>query len=196
MIGGLYRPGDSRVHRMPAGAKLLALAVAGTLVVLVASPAVMGGLFLCSVVLFPVAGLSLREVGRQLRPALPILLFLLLAQLWLADAPSAALVVLRLATLLLLASLVTLTTRVSDSVEALEGALRPLRMIGVDPARTSLAISLAIRFIPALGTILAEVREAQVARGMERHPLALAVPLVLRTLRMADEIAEAIDARS
>ena len=40
------------------------------------------------------------------------------------------------------------------------------------------------------------VREAQRARGLDRHPLALAVPLVLRTLKMADEVAEAIEARS
>ncbi|WP_279477932.1 energy-coupling factor transporter transmembrane protein EcfT [Aureimonas sp. SK2] len=196
MMGGLYRPGDSRLHRLPAGAKLLFLAAAGTLAVLVSNPFAMAALLVGSLALFPFAGLSAAEAFRQLRPALPILLLLFLAQLWLADAASAALITMRLAALLLLASLVTLTTRVSDTVDTLERALGPLRRFGVDPARVSLAISLAIRFIPALGTVLSDIREAQEARGLDRHPLALAVPLVVRTLKMADEVAEAIEARS
>jgi biotin transport system permease protein len=39
------------------------------------------------------------------------------------------------------------------------------------------------------------VREAQVARGASRNPLALAVPVVIRTLRAADALGEALTAR-
>ncbi len=50
--------------------------------------------------------------------------------------------------------------------------------------------------MPVLASVAADIREAQAARGLDRSVFALAVPLTLRTLRMADEIAEAIDARS
>lgn len=196
MIGGLYRPGHSRLHRASPGAKLLALALGGTLAVLIRAPFVMAAAFALALALFRLADLSLATALRQLRPALPVLAFLFAAQLWIADLPAALVVVLRLATLLLLAALVTLTTRVSDLTETLEWALGPFRRFGVDPEKVSLAISLAIRFLPALGTVLAEVREAQRARGLDRSVLALLAPLLVRTLKMADEVAEAIDARS
>ena len=41
-----------------------------------------------------------------------------------------------------------------------------------------------------------EVREAQRARGLERSLVALTVPIVVRMLKMSDDIAAAIDARS
>ena len=63
-------------------------------------------------------------------------------------------------------------------------------------AKVGLAISLAIRFIPAVAAIVEEVREAQRARGQDRSMIALAVPVIIRLLKMADEIAEAIDASS
>ncbi|ALN73685.1 energy-coupling factor transporter transmembrane protein EcfT [Aureimonas sp. AU20] len=196
MIGSLYRPGASPLHRASPGGKLAALALCGTLVVLVGDPLLMVALFCLSLALFRAADFSLVTALRQMRPALPVLAVLFLFQLWAVDVSAAALVVLRLGTLLLLAALVTLTTRVSDMTETLERALGPFRRFGIDPERVGLAISLAIRFLPALGSVLAEVREAQRARGLDRSMLALLVPLLLRTLKMADEVAEAIDARS
>ena len=81
-------------------------------------------------------------------------------------------------------------------IEALQGGLVWLRAIGVNPAKVSLAISLALRFIPVLAAVTSEVREAQRARGLDANILAIAVPVVVRTLKMADDIAAAIEARS
>ena len=101
---------------------------------------------------------------------------------------------LRLLALLLLAVLVTLTTRPSDIVAAIERALSPFdRWIAVE--KVSLAISLALRFIPVLARMAAETREAQWARGGERSVLAVLAPLIIQTLKMADQVAEALEAR-
>jgi biotin transport system permease protein len=81
-------------------------------------------------------------------------------------------------------------------VAALERALHPLARFGIDPSQIGLVISLALRFIPVLGERLTQIREAQRARGLERNILALAVPLLLHCLHMADAVADAIDARS
>ena len=196
MIGGLYRPGASPVHRAPAGSKLALLLGLGTLLFTVDAVALAAAALLVTLAGFALARIPARLAFAQIRPALWILAILFAVQLWLVGLEPALLLVLRFAALILAAALVTLTTRTADLVAVIEWALGPLRPLGVDVAKVSLALSLAIRFIPAVATILDEVREAQRARGQDRSVVALAVPVVVRLLKMADEIAEAIDARS
>lgn len=196
MIRGFYVERDSPIHRLPAGLKLAFLPLAGTLLFLTSGPVWALGALLVVALLVIAAQIPARAALAQLRAALPMLAVLLAAQWFIAGPAAAVLVVLRFAALILAASLVTLTTRTAEMIAALERVLSPLRLLGVDPARVSLAISLAIRFIPVIATIAEEVREAQRARGGERSILALTLPIIVRTLKMADEIAEAIDARS
>ncbi|WP_245195526.1 energy-coupling factor transporter transmembrane component T family protein [Aureimonas populi] len=184
------------MHRLRPGAKLLALPVLATLLFLTADLFVLGAAFLGALALFPLARLSMRLAATQLRPALLLLLAIFAAQVWMADIAAALAVVLRLVALLLLASLVTLTTRTAAMVDTIEWSMAPLRPLGVDPAKVGLALSMTIRFVPLLAGVLEEVREAQKARGAERSTFALAVPVILRALKMTDEIADAIDARS
>lgn len=196
MIAGLYRPGSSPIHRLRASVKLVALLGLGTVLF------AFGELWLAATALIMVlAGYALARMPAhaafaQIRPVLWVLAILFAAQLWLVDLNAALLLVLRFAALILAASLVTLTTRTADLVAVIERALSPLARFGLDVGKVSLAISLAIRFIPAVGAIVEEVREAQHARGRDRSIVALAVPVIVRLLKMADEIAEAIDARS
>jgi len=196
MIAGLYRPGDSPIHRLKAGWKLAALLLLGTL--LLSLPSLwLAGLSLLAVMLgYAVAGFGVGVMAKQIRPVAVILIILFAAQLWLESLAGGILLLLRFTTLILAAGLVTLTTRTSDLVAAIEWGLSPLGRLGVDVSRISLAISLAIRFIPAVGQIVSDVREAQIARGRRPSPLTLVVPVIIRLLKMADAIAEAIDARS
>lgn len=196
MINGLYVDHDSPVHRLSPRVKLLALPLVATLLFLTDSLAVLLAALAAVGLLYRLARLDFCKALAQLRPALFVLLVLFLAQGLLEDWMAGAVIVVRLVTLILLASLVTLTTRTAAMVDALEGAMHPLKRLGVDPRRMSLAISLAIRFIPVVATVVSECREAQRARGLERSVIALAVPVIIRTLKMADEIADAIDARS
>lgn len=191
----LYRPGASFLHRMPAGSKVLLLAVAGTLIFLADALAVVLAFLAAAAVLYPAAGIPLRSAWAQIRPALWFLAAILLAQGLINGWEAGVFVVARFAGLLLLAGLLTLTTRVSDMVEGMERGLSVLKYAGINPAKASLAVSLALRFIPVLAAVTAEVREAQKARGLNRSVLAVAMPVVIRTLRMSDEIADAIEAR-
>lgn len=192
---GLYHPGESWLHRLWPGAKLAALAGVGTVLFLRESLPLSAGVLAVALMLYAVARIPAGLVWAQLRPLIWVLAILFAVQ-WLIDGlPMAIFMITRLVVLILLAALVTLTTRSADMIDTLTRALSPLRLIGVDPARVSLALSLALRFIPVLGTITEDVREAQRARGLDRSVIALAVPVILRLLRMADEIAEAIDAR-
>ena len=114
---------------------------------------------------------------------------------WLRDVPGAALLVAKVAVLVAAAALVSATTKVSDMLETLERVLAPLRRVGVNAEHVAFLTVLAIRFVPALFRIGAEVREAQRARGLEGSPVAAVVPMLIRALREGDDVAEALAAR-
>jgi len=186
----------SPLHRLPAGAKLAAMALCGTAAMAIGDWRLMAA-FLALVALgFPLAGFGARVLVAQIRPLFWMLALLFLAQGWLASWPVAALVVIRIAALMLLASLVTLTTRTEAMIATVERLLAPLAPLGVNPAKVGLAFSLALRFLPVIGEEAERVREAQAARGLGTHPVALIVPLIVRVLKAADDVAAAIEARA
>jgi biotin transport system permease protein len=102
---------------------------------------------------------------------------------------------LRLLTLCLFAYAVSLTTRFSEMLALFEAALRPTRHIGLNPEQMSLALAMTVRFIPEIRNRYLEIREAQFARGLQNSPVAMVVPLIVRTLEAAQEVSAAIDAR-
>lgn len=196
MTLGLYVPRESPLHRLRPAPKLVAVLVAGVVVFWVRDWRVLLALLALTLSLYGLARLGWRASWVQLRPSLGVLLFLFVVQSLLADVESGAVTVLRFGVLLLLSSLVTLTTRVSDLLAALERAMQPLARVGVNPAKVSLAVSLTLRFIPVVVQTVGDVRDAQRARGIEKNMVALTVPVIVRTLKMADDVADAIEARS
>lgn len=192
---GEYHHGDSFLHRLPVGAKLAVLAAAGTSIFLISSPWLLTGALASMLLLYRLAGLSIRLAAQPIRSASAILVVIFVAQWVLNGWLDGLVVVLRVVFLIVLANLVTLTSSVGAMMKRLEVWMTPLAWFGASPAKASFTLSLAIRFIPLLASIGAEVREAQRARGMDRNILALIIPLIVRTLKMADEIAEALEAR-
>ncbi|WP_036768564.1 energy-coupling factor transporter transmembrane component T family protein [Photorhabdus australis] len=191
-----HEHGSSFVHRASPGFKIISLVILGTLLFIVPridlSVAVLAGIIL----LYLLARISLKTAWAQLRPAIWILSLIFIVQVFLHHWTIGVLVIVRLVSLLLLASLVTFTTRTSDMIDALEKGFAWLCYLGVNPGKASLALSLALRFIPVLVSITREVQEAQKARGLDKSVIAIAVPVIVRTLKMADDISAAIDARS
>ncbi len=191
----LYVPGDSIVHRLPAGAKLLALFAAGAALFAVSGVAVHTAELLAVAGLFRVARLPWRDTLHQLRPALLFLVPIFLFHVFVTDWGLGIETVLRILVLLLLAVLVTLTTKLSDMIDVLERAARPLRHIGVNPSKVGMMLSMVIRFIPLMMREAREILEAQRARGLDRSAIALLMPLLIKTLKMADDLSDAIEAR-
>lgn len=195
MTPGTYRPGTSALHRVPAGAKLVGLAVASAVVLLVSSPAGVGAVVLVVGALYAVAGVGPGAAWDQVRP-LRVVVPVLLAVQWLALGPEAAVVLTtRLVALVALAGLVLLTTRTSAVLAAIERGLRPLRRLGVGADRAALVLSLAVRSVPVVAALARRVRDACRARGRERDVRAYAVPLVVGALRQADALGDALRAR-
>jgi biotin transport system permease protein len=94
-----------------------------------------------------------------------------------------------------LAALVTLTTPMTALLDTIERAAQPLRVVGLDARRVGLVVSLAIRSVPVVADLAAEVRDARRARGAEGSWRAFAVPFVVRSVRHADRLGQALAAR-
>lgn len=196
MIGSLYLAGRTWLHLAPAGLKLTVLAVGSTALMWVHSP---GLLFVaCVLVCLSVrwAGASLLQVWQQLRPLVWMLLALGGLSVWSHGVQQALEMTLRLLTVVLAALVVSMTTPLTQMMQVVVWLLWPFQRLGwVNADRVALGVGLTLRLIPELGVQWQDIREAQLARGLTPSPLTMGVPMLLRTLRRADEIAEAIDAR-
>ncbi|WCD92008.1 energy-coupling factor transporter transmembrane component T family protein [Microbacterium sp. nov. GSS16] len=191
----LYRPGDSILHRVSAGWKLLGLATSA-LAISIARPGTT-----CTLVLLGAASLVLLAAGAKV----PDLLLVWWRLRWLIIVLGGALVVFvsvaaavqntgRVVALLLLAEALTRTTKTSDLLDVLRTLFRPLRVFGIDPGTPALAVSLTIAMVPVLAGLLEQVRDAQRARGV-RLAARAAVPLLVLAMKHADDVGDALTAR-
>lgn len=195
MLTSTYRPGTSLLHRSGPGAKMLGLLVFSTVLVVWQSPFTV--LLGCVLVagLYGVAGFGVRTLWEQVWPLRWFVLFLLPFQWWTAGWQMAVVVVGTLVVVVVGAALLTLTTRVTDLLDLIGRLLEPARAIGVDPDRVALLLALTVRAIPVIAATLFEARDARRARGLERSTRALVTPIVVRTIRHADRVGEALAAR-
>lgn len=195
MLAGVYVERRSLLHASPAGPKLLVVAAACVALLTVREP--VGVLVATGIVVlaYALGRIRPREAWSQLRPLRWFVVVLLVVNLVTTDWGDAVALTARLLLAVALAGLVTLTTRTTDMIDALERGLVPLRRLGMDPTRVALMMSLAIRSVPVVAAIAGRVREAQRARGQERSVRAFAVPLVVGVLRYADTLGEALQAR-
>jgi biotin transport system permease protein len=183
------------VHRTRPGVKLALLAAGSGLVFAVRTPWVVTGVAAVTVALAVLARLPVRDLARQTRPALLFAGTAGAMQAWSAGPVPGLTVAASLLVAVLAAAVVTLTTGTEDMLDALVAAARPLRRLGVDPERIALTLALALASIPVVARLAADVRQARMARGADRSLRAFAVPLVIRTVRHADRLGEALRAR-
>ena len=175
---------------------LLGLVVVGALSVVVQQwwwlvLALIAGTF----ALYLVSGLSPGLWWRQVRPMWMLLAFTAVFHVWTGAWDRAIAVTGNIVLLVSLAALVTLTTPTTDLVDAVVRASGWLRPFGVDPERVGLFITLGIRCVPLVAGLAVQVREAQVARCATRSAQAFLAPLIVRALREADAMGEALVAR-
>ncbi|MBU6245354.1 MAG: energy-coupling factor transporter transmembrane protein EcfT [Actinomycetales bacterium] len=188
---GIYHPGSSVLHRLPVGAKLVALLVTTSMLVLLRSGAVVLAGALIVVAGYALARIPPRLALAQAWPLRWFVLILIPTQAWLAGWQTAAVVVGTMLITVLLAGLVTLTTRTADLLAWTDRALG--RLPG--GAMISLILVLAIRAIAVLSVLLQQAHEARMARGMQWSARALVTPVVIRSIGYAHGLGEALMAR-
>lgn len=195
MLISLYKPGNSPLHRLSAGVKIVLLFLFCTALFMVGHWAfLLGGAALIAALYF-LAKFPPILMWQAISPVLWVLVLIFAVQAWINDWVFGLFVVVRFAIMILAATLLTLTSKTSEMIAGIEHGIG--KLLGADIAeKTGLAFSLALRFIPMVRATYQEVREAQKARGLGRDWQALITPTMIRTLKSADEIAQAIDARS
>lgn len=191
---GVFHPGTSLVHRTPALAKLGLLAVIVTVVALQGSLMWLGAASVFVAVLLLAARVPFALLWRQIVPILWVLAFAVPVQVIFGGWEAAAVMAVRLVLAVALAAIYTLTTPVTATLDAMQSLLRPFRR-WIDADRVGLALALTIRCVPLLAELVREVLEARKARGAEGSLLALAVPVIVRALRTAEHLGEALTAR-
>ncbi|WP_371345103.1 CbiQ family ECF transporter T component [Ancylobacter sp. IITR112] len=191
----LYLPERTWLHAIPAGAKLLALALISLIAAPLDSLPWLAGLLLAVLALYASLGKPALAQIALLRPLWPLFLILLAFHWWNGD-PRAGLVVLaRILAMVLLANAVTMTTRMDAMMDAVEPLLRPLALVGVSPRAVALAVAMMIRFVPLLFALWEALNESWRARTGRRGGWRLLAPFCIQTLRLSHHTAEALAAR-
>lgn len=190
-----YRPGSTLLHRLPAGPKLGLLALYGVVTVVATGPWSAVGFLVFSLALVAWVRIPWRTALRSLRPLLLVVVLVTAFQVWQRGWPTAVHVVGDLLALFVAALVFTATTRIDTMLDAIVRGLGPFRRIGVNPERIALAFSLMIGAVPGVMTIARETRDAAKARGLERSPRALLVPMAVRTVARAYDTGAALHAR-
>ena len=144
---------------------------------------------------FALARIPVRVAWAQLWPMRWFLLFIAIFQVIFTGWERALMVCGSLLLTVAVAALVTLTTRVTEMLDLCQRLLRPLRRFGVDPDRVGLVLALTIRCIPLMVDIVGAVSEARKARSAGFSLRAMAAPAVVRALRSADAMGDALIAR-
>ena len=193
---GVYVPGTTIIHRLNPSLKFVSL-----IVFIIASTIwahTLTDAAICLAVpllLLTVAKIPPKIVWGQLWPPLPFLLFLGAFNWWQQGWEKALVVTLVIMSSIGMAAVLTLTTTVAEMLEALEKALSPTARFGVPVESISLAISLTIRLIPLQFATVGEVLDARKARGADFSITAFGAPVMIRSIRRARVIGDALLAR-
>ncbi len=192
----LHIEGDSVLHRLPAGVKLSILAAISLALFTIDIPALLAVAALAGLVGHALLRISAAEIWHRMRPFALIVVVVALFTAVFSGTTEGLTAFFRLAALALFASLVTATTTTGDFINVITRAAMPLERLDVLKAQdVGLSIGLVIRFVPEILSRYEVIRDAHYARGLKPRPLSIIVPLMISTLRSADEIAAAIDAR-
>jgi len=219
---GQYYPGNSRVHRLDPRAKILFTAVVMVSLFSVQSWLVIGVWGIVAALLLGASGIPAARILRNLRPFAWLFLLTFVLQWAFASESSgasvrigpwpireaaifkAAFYCFRLAFFILFSAFLTLTTSPLELTDALEKLLKPLQKLHVPVHEIAMTASLAMRFVPTVLQEAQRLQKAQMARGARfdgnlyartKALLPLILPLLLSTLRRAEDLAVAMEAR-
>ncbi len=229
---GQYLALGSFIHKMDPRVKLLSFVLLVAAITFSATYTANAVLLFVVFALVPLSKIPLRYALSGLKPAIPIVLLLAALQIifytsafaggqncisffrWgpidsnTCGAQLAIVSAARFVELLVLTSLLTFSTTVTELTLGTEQLLSPLQRFNFPAHELALTMTIALRFIPTLAEELERIMKAQVSRGADlgqrgrwrfiqqtRALLPLIVPLFLSALRRAEDLILAMEAR-
>lgn len=183
-----YRPGTSPLHRLTVGWKLLVLTIALLAISIFGKNLVGSVVEVIAVVgLYQLAGIGVSELLKQLWRIKFLVAVVLLPQLIFNGIFQGAYNSVAVIVGVLLAALMSLTTKTSDLVDLFQRITRSRSF--------ALLIALSINSIALVLGFSNSISEASLARGVKPNPVRQIVTLFVVSLRYADDFAEALAAR-
>jgi energy-coupling factor transport system permease protein len=219
---GQYYPQDSFFHRLDPRTKLITVLCLMTGLLISFKPTVLLLFVLVTMLMVWSSRLPVLLVLKNLRPFIWLFLFTMLVHLFWTDgkvigrvpllnlavtAEGVALGLIysvRLALLIVIAALLTLSTSPVELTDALERLLKPLRRFRAPVHEIVMMLTLSLRFIPTLLEEAQRIKNAQLSRGVSfdgsllqraKNVVPLILPLFFSAFRRADELAMAMDSR-
>ncbi|MCS4536346.1 energy-coupling factor transporter transmembrane protein EcfT [Corynebacterium sp. HS2168-gen11] len=193
---GLFVPGNSIVHRVPPLLKILILIsyIAITSIVSITIPIAL----VCTVAClgcYVFARIPWKIMRGQLGLTLPLVLLIGLFHWWAHDRTTAIIFTLVLFSAISLAILITLTTALQAMTDAVEALLRPLARFGLPVETITLTVAMTLRLLPLILAMVYEILDARRARGATLSLQAFGIPFMIRAIRRARGLGDALYAR-
>ena len=220
---GQHFPGNSLVHRFDPRLKLVLTVAYIVLLFAASNPLGLTLSILFLGVMYKVAKIPVKMIGKSLKPILPIVLFTAVLNLFFVSGEGdplvhfwfltiyaegvryAVLMAVRVMALIAGTSLLTYTTSPIVLTDAIEQLLKPLGKLHFPVHELAMMISIALRFIPTLIEETDKIMNAQKARGAQldtgkmtdrvKALVPVLIPLFISAFRRADELAMAMECR-
>ena len=220
---GQHFPGNSLVHRFDPRLKLVLTVAYIVLLFAASNPLGLTLSILFLGVMYKVAKIPVKMIGKSLKPILPIVLFTAVLNLFFVSGEGdplvhfwflsiyaegvryAVLMAVRVMALIAGTSLLTYPTSPIVLTDAIEQLLKPLGKLHFPVHELAMMMSIALRFIPTLIEETDKIMNAQKARGAQldtgkmtdrvKALVPVLIPLFISAFRRADELAMAMECR-
>ena len=220
---GQHFPGNSLVHRFDPRLKLVLTVAYIVLLFAASNPLGLTLSILFLGVMYKVAKIPVKMIGKSLKPILPIVLFTAVLNLFFVSGEGdplvhfwflsiyaegvryAVLMAVRVMALIAGTSLLTYTTSPIVLTDAIEQLLKPLGKLHFPVHELAMMMSIALRLIPPLIEETDKSMNAQKARGAQldtgkmtdrgKALVPVLIPLFISAFRRADELAMAMECR-
>ena len=220
---GQHFPGNSLVHRFDPRLKLVLTVAYIVLLFAASNPLGLTLSILFLGVMYKMAKIPVKMIGKSLKPILPIVLFTAVLNLFFVSGEGdplvhfwfltiyaegvryAVLMAVRVMALIAGTSLLTYTTSPIVLTDAIEQLLKPLGKLHFPVHELAMMMTIALRFIPTLIEETDKIMNAQKARGAQldtgkmtdrvKALVPVLIPLFISAFRRADELAMAMECR-
>ncbi|HHY22271.1 MAG TPA: energy-coupling factor transporter transmembrane protein EcfT [Bacilli bacterium] len=222
MIIGQYVEGRSYIHSLDPRAKLISLFLLMIIIFTANNWLSYAVVVSFALICILISRVSFTYIYKGLRPILLLVFFTFLLHVFLTREGEilaqwgiftiyeggiirGAFISIRLLSLVVLASLLTLTTSPIALTDGIETLLSPLKRFGLPAHELALMMSIALRFIPTLIQETEKIMKAQMARGLDitsgplkervKAIVPLFIPLFISAFKRAEDLAFAMEAR-
>lgn len=202
MTFGQYTYKNSIIHKLDPRIKIIAVVALSSAAFLMNSYykfTIFSSFILLVIIL---SKINFSALIRNLRPFFLVFLFILIMYIFFSrnELDKGLLTIWKFILFIIIASILTFTTTITNMVTAIEKLLKPLRIININSKTIALLIALTIRFVPALFLYAGRIKDARLARlGNLKNPKHIKLfflPLLERVFKSASNLSDAMLSRN